>query len=174
MSRRNPEYVDPFAGTEKGMRLQGVLPLTCCERLAAVLADARGEVRFQLHFVQAGSGRHRVAGKVEATVTLECQRCLGPFAVTLESEFELALVESEAGAERAMEQDGLEAVIVAERSLRIADLLEDELLLALPAVPRHAEGHAACRPLEFSRPEAVREAPKPANPFAILADLKTH
>ncbi|MGF1644819.1 MAG: DUF177 domain-containing protein [Thiotrichales bacterium] len=159
---------------DKSARLEGALPLARFERLSAALADPQGEARFRLAFRHLGAGRYRVSGELDADLTLQCQRCLNPFAARIESRFELAMVESEEAAERALEQDALESVIVNEQSLSVVELLEDELLLALPAIPRHPEDAADCHPPTFTQTETVTETPAKANPFASLASIKKH
>jgi uncharacterized protein len=54
------------------------------------------------------------------------------------------------------------------RSLDLVSLVEDELLLALPLVPRH---EVCPQPLPMSHGDDVQEEPAP-NPFAALAVLK--
>ena len=69
--------------------------------------------------------------------------------------------------------EAVEPLLLAEARLRVRDLLEDELLLSLPQVPRHSPGECATDNRKSSRlatGEAASEAP---NPFAKLANLKT-
>ena len=53
------------------------------------------------------------------------------------------------------------------------DLIEDELILAIPPAPRHPEAECAVKLADYQR-EPETEAPKAAkvNPFAVLAELK--
>jgi uncharacterized metal-binding protein YceD (DUF177 family) len=60
--------------------------------------------------------------------------------------------------------------LVVEAPLSLAELAEDELLLAMPMSPGHAEGQC-----EVAFPVTVGEAPvaeKRANPFAELRGFK--
>jgi uncharacterized protein len=100
---------------------------------------------------------------------LICQRCLGPVKIALHAEPHLAWVKTdEALAALPEEYDPL---LSADGRVALADLVADELLLALPLVPRH-EGGTACRDL----PEAAAESATPdeerKKPFAELAKLK--
>jgi uncharacterized protein len=70
----------------------------------------------------------------------------------------LELAESREAAEAA--DDAVDRV-VASRSMAVAGLVEDELLLALPMVPVH----------ERCEPPAKDDGTKPS-PFAVLAGLK--
>ncbi|MDP1159869.1 YceD family protein, partial [Klebsiella variicola] len=55
------------------------------------------------------------------------------------------------------------------RHLDARELIEDELLLALPLVPRHAN---CPQPLPGAGEQAEPEAEQRPNPFAALAALK--
>jgi uncharacterized protein len=104
-----------------------------------------------------------------APAWLTCQRCLRPFESPLQIDQRLRFVRGEAQAE-ALDAELEEDVLALPRALDLRELIEDELLLALPLVPRHETCPA---PLNFSA-EPVEEAVEPerANPFAALQALK--
>jgi uncharacterized protein len=54
-------------------------------------------------------------------------------------------------------------------TLKLVELLEDELLLSLPQVPMHALGQ--CAAAQAGEPEEAATTVK-ENPFAVLAELK--
>ncbi|HSC63177.1 MAG TPA: DUF177 domain-containing protein [Caldimonas sp.] len=101
-------------------------------------------------------------------VTLECQRCLQPMRVSLAAERRLFFVEGEEAAE-ALDVESEDDVLALTPVLDLADLIEDELLLALPLVPRHDRCPEPL-PRAFVEDDPVLD---PAdNPFAVLATLK--
>lgn len=102
-------------------------------------------------------------------VWLTCQRCLRPFELPIEIDRPLRFVRGEAQAE-ALDAELDEDVLALPRALDVRELIEDELLLALPLVPRHESCPA---PLNFSA-DPVDDAVEPerANPFAALQALK--
>ncbi|OOS23838.1 hypothetical protein B0681_09340 [Moraxella porci DSM 25326] len=108
--------------------------------------------------------------QVTGGVSVGCQRCLEPLSIDLSGEYRLALLndESEIGL-----IDGAEYVLIdelgesARRLLPIKDLLEDELMLALPLSPRHED----CDMLVESAGDKIEEEVQ-ENPFAALAALK--
>jgi uncharacterized protein len=62
-----------------------------------------------------------------------------------------------------------DVLVVAEGSLRPLELVEDEIILALPLVPRHPDG------VECAGTAGAPSAPEPekrANPFSVLRNLK--
>ncbi|MFZ0788766.1 MAG: YceD family protein [Chromatiaceae bacterium] len=104
------------------------------------------------------------------TIRLVCQRCLGAVSVPLDAPVALALVRDAAQAEAL--PDHLDPMEVEEGRIRPLDLVEDELLLAIPQVPMHPPGRCA----ELYEPAADAdqgvEVPGPENPFAVLAHMK--
>jgi uncharacterized protein len=103
----------------------------------------------------------------EADVILQCQRCLLPLdeAVHVDRHFRFVADEDAAAA---LDDEIEDEVLVLAKSLNLRDLVEDEMLLALPLVPRHDVCPEAV-PLQFGDVEAVEEK---ANPFASLAILR--
>ena len=90
---------------------------------------------------------------VKGSVRMECQRCLGnvDLALQLDSRLELAANEAEILAA----DDEVERV-VARRDMNVADLVEEELILALPMVPRHEQCFAATEAEEGDQPSAFK------------------
>lgn len=114
----------------------GVLLAGPLERLAsAVIALGEG-VALDAAFSTDETGRPLIEGRARADITLRCQRCLEPMTTTLEAPFRLAVAVSEADAERLPEE--LDAVIIDGDFIDTAAMVEDELILALPLVGRHA------------------------------------
>ncbi len=72
---------------------------------------------------------------VEADIPLVCQRCLGVVEWPVESTARVAIVTDLAAADRLDAE--LEPFIAADGRLVLRDLAEEQLLLALPLVPRH-------------------------------------
>jgi uncharacterized protein len=68
---------------------------------------------------------------------IECQRCLAPYEQSFDVEATYRLVATEAEAEEfPLDEDELD-VIVGSRQFDLIDLIEEELLLSLPLVPKH-------------------------------------
>ena len=102
---------------------------------------------------------------IRATAELTCQRCLAPVRRVLESASRLAFVPSDETRVPAEH----EAVACDPHRLDLAALVEDELLLALPIVPKHEHCPA---PWISAAPAQTAEDAAPAHPFAALASLK--
>lgn len=106
---------------------------------------------------------------LSTSLPLTCQRCLGPVDVPLTIERVFRFVETEAQAE--LEDDASpEDLLVLSRDFDLAALIEDEVLMDLPVVPRHEVCPVPVK-LAAADPDFEETAPKP-NPFAVLAGLK--
>ena len=100
---------------------------------------------------------------MDGSVRLECQRSLGTldFPLHLAAQLELAASEAEIMAA----DDDIERV-VASREMSVVALVEDEVLLALPMVPRHercrtaAGSGANAQPSAFEALAALRKLDK--------------
>lgn len=164
--------IDPWRAVGSGLELAGEAPQDTLPRLCKALSALGGAVdwpaRFELRFERDPKGRTLVVGQVALRVRLVCQRCLGEVAVGLEGPIALALLHSEAQAEGLAEP--WEAVLVGEEGIRPLDLVEDELLLAIPLVPLHAVGD--CAPPPAARATSSVGAQPRDNPFAALAGLR--
>ncbi len=174
MSSHLPEFIDPWHFAEIGKEISGHAELAGLLRLVEVLVDNTGEVEFELRFRKGEKRRVHISGCVRAELSLECQRCLEPVRVPVATELDVVVVEGyeEAG----MLGDEFEPLLAGDKRIRLTELVEDELLLALPQVPMHQRGDCTANAHNIGwSPEQVDEdeGQKKPNPFAVLADLKS-
>ena len=145
------------------------IPLTEFPRVLPQLVNPVGTATGRVSFSREGT--LPVADvQVRASAQLTCQRCLKPVAWEVDSSGRAALVATAAEAERVPEW--LETVLAADNRISIRDLVEEELLLSLPLVPRHAA--LECAGDAAAAGAAVPEAGEPAEthrPFAQLSEL---
>ncbi len=175
-----PRSVDPFRLAEQESTLEGRIPLERLARLADCLWDdqppeASQSCQVVLTFGKDDERRRIVSGRVEATVTMQCQRCMGPMPVRLMSVFSLGLVTSDEQARQLPKE--LEPFLTDDFRADLWSMVEDELLLVLPPFPLHERDDCpATETLEALEPD--HSAPVPdeearENPFSVLADLKS-
>lgn len=160
-----PEFVDPLALVEKRRQFKGSLPLSQMPELQELLFDREGSVRVELNFGKEGRVA-AVTGSVQAELKLMCQCCLGPIPWTVSSIVNLGVVGSIDEADRLPES--YEPLLLEADAIPLADIIQEELLLAIPTIPQHER----CEP---DVPRETRPAPettKRPNPFAVLANLK--
>ncbi|WP_343133209.1 YceD family protein [Dyella sp. M7H15-1] len=139
-------------------------------RLCEVLADDAGSATYALDFGRDEYGTNYVDVRVQAPLRLICQRTLEPFVMPVTVDSRLGLIRSER--EESALPAGVEPLLVAEDDkLNPIDVIEDELLLALPLVPMNPD---SALPEEVIRPpmEATSIEERPDNPFAVLRELK--
>jgi len=175
-STYDPRMLPLAAFARSGGQLPGSTPIADLPRLYAQSVDAAQEG--EAHFHAAGSERFDATGHPQVwlhvsghcQLTLECQRCLRPARVGLAFERDFRFVANEALA-AVEDEESEEDVLVFARQFDLLDLVEDELLMAMPLVPMHDTCPVAPR---FSVADANFDATaaQPANPFAVLADLK--
>jgi len=140
------------------------VPVNRLERIVSHLTRRDGLVTGAIALVME---QGRIVADVDLAATLEvrCQRCLEPMQLPIESHSRVALVASEADGEAVPPE--LETALAPGGKLRLADLVEEELLLALPAAPRHP---GQCpRDTGESREERFEEPTQ--RPFADLGAL---
>jgi uncharacterized protein len=165
MSEGLPVVVDPFRLAERGQTVRGRLPVARLGRLSECLADTAGEVGVELEFLQEARSRTVVHGAVRASLRMVCQRCLEPVEVPLDVAVRLVAVRTEVEADRL--DEGEDALVAVDGRVFLPDLVEDELLLAMPQVPMHPAG--VCRPA-VAAADGDAESDRP-RPFAELAAL---
>ncbi len=148
-------------------------------RFTRLLEETQGlGAEAPLRYEATGSLRSDAAGmdevwlhlKAEAVLPLTCQRCLGPVdaEVAFDREFRFVATEELAAVE---DEESEEDVLVLSRNFDLAELVEDELLMALPVSPKH---DVCPQPVKLQAADAdFVDAPdvKP-NPFAVLEQLK--
>ena len=138
MSAR-PATLDSLQFATAGRNLSGEFTAAESDRLGDILDPSHGAVQYTLSGGLQG-GRPVLRLHIEATVRLECQRCLEPFSMPLTIEPVLLVARDEVELSRWEAEDGLLDAIQADSRLDVQKLVEDEILLGLPLVPRHPDG----------------------------------
>ena len=153
-----PAVIDGLAFARSAGVLKGRLGMDSLPRLAQ--SGCSGAA---LDFILSGEinerGKPGLRLAVTGSVRLECQRCLGEveWPLRIETQLELAVAE----AEMLAADDDIDRV-VAGHDMNVAVLVEDEVILALPMVPKHERCQAAAGADGDSKPSA----------FQALAALK--
>ncbi len=158
--------IDAFEFCRSNGHREGVTPVAEMSRLNTDCADHSGQIAWTMDGATSKLGYPQISLTVSGTVQLMCQRCLAPFAFEMDSGTVLMLGKDDDNAdeiEHLIDDESID-VIVGSRTCDIRDLIEDEALLALPQVPKHA----ACP--DSALLDAV-QSDKPS-PFAELKSLK--
>jgi uncharacterized protein len=123
-------------------------------------AEIRVSARFSNY-----EGHIAVDGALQGRVTMTCQRCMQPAPVDVDDEFRLLIVDDEADA--TAEIGGFEPIVADPARFDLRWLAEEQALLSLPLVPKHANDECANR----SAQQQPNDAPAVQRPFANLRDL---
>ncbi|MCW5221812.1 YceD family protein [Verminephrobacter aporrectodeae] len=172
----SPQRLHVKAFAQAGGRLAGQDSLLKYERLAQEAKGLHPDLRVdweavgEMRQIADGAAQVWLRLQVRAGFPMECQRCLTTVDVPLEVGRRFRFVADEATAE-ALDDSCEEDLLAMSREFDLRALIEDELLMALPAVPKHDE---CPRPVAQAFPDddfdaALAEKP---NPFAALADLR--
>ena len=147
--------------------LEGEIPLARLVRLAELLNSDAGSVKARLVFRQHQKGTLILTLQCEAALELICQRCLEPVSNVSVGEVEFGLVATEA--ELSQLPEAYEAIVLDGERFSPAELIEDELIVSLPLVPRHVD-RDQCGPLAGKLGSIESEAKSGSRASAPMAD----
>lgn len=163
-----PRQGDPRKFAQQGVSLDGFVPVVEMPRLVEVVKDTSGNIEAELVFGISEEGKRVVTGSAHGDVSLMCQRCLEPVKVLVESNISLAIVWDEEAANGLPQY--LDPWIVGEGAADFYEMIEEELLLSLPAVAYHSEPCLDSKLYSSGKPVEVKET---KNPFKVLEQLKS-
>jgi uncharacterized protein len=128
---------DLDALAEREAVLSGEIGLRQLTRLREILHSDRGNIQASLKFHRQTDRSVTVDLSFETVLELTCQRCLEPVVRSVSERSSLTLLAPESMNSRVAKEG--EAVVLTEGRLNPAALIEDELIVSLPIIPRHAE-----------------------------------
>ena len=134
--------VDSFRFAQASQTWRGEADIRDFARLAEALPESRGPLLYEARGFVDRERRPCLEVGVETVLTLVCQRCLGTMPWPLKVARRLYLARTEGEAERLEAEAGQAAdaeVLAAPGPVDLAALVEDEVLLGLPLIPRHEE-----------------------------------
>ena len=185
-----PPMVDAFEFARRGQVVAGAFAIQRLGRLLDGLPEQPvldlpktpgmpghpGVVVYRVQGEVRQNGKSYLSVLVQALIVLDCQRCLGPLVLPVDhaAEFELARRESDLEADATeLDEDDLDQPekVVGSRRFDLVGLIEDELILEVPFIPRHVQcpGEGG----ELSGPRNDEPATERESPFAALGSLKS-
>ncbi len=160
---KNMKHIDTARFCKDGASLSGVLSEAQLPRLAAEVLPTTG---FSAAWEAQGVSPDYLNLTLKATVQMRCQRCLGAMVEVIDVSYRFQFVTDEATAQAMDESSDEVDTLVHSRQFDLQEMVEDEMLMALPLVCLHENcpeaGVAAFLPVDT----------KP-NPFSILKNLKS-
>jgi len=162
-----PDRLDLIATAEAGRLLRGTIAVADLQRVLPELLSDKGELLVELDLGKAPDGVRFLSGSIQGDIELKCQRCMEGMKMPLDLAFSLGLVQSQEAANDL--PDCYEPLVLTGEPAIIADVVSDEVLLALPIVPMHS-GSIECQKFVQAYKPSISEQRE--NPFAVLAELK--
>ena len=168
-----PKDLDLRGLAARGVVVKGTASLEAMPRLreAGIGLDTQAVAEFR--FSRDEEARYIVESRVEATLTMVCQRCLGGMELPLVAGSRMACVWDDSDALAL--PGGLEPLMVGEVA-DLSEIAEEEILLAVPVSPTHDEDclkEQRRHPQESERePEQIPEQ-RAKGPFAVLEKLRS-
>ena len=167
-SSQLPSFLEPRKLADQEAEIKGQTTVARLPRLAE-FRDSQDEiVEVALRFGRDEERRQQVKGTVKTHLQLTCQRCLEPVQTAVVANVALVMVYDEEQIKAL--PDHLDPWLVTDEKIILSELLEEELLLALPLVAMHEQCPTV---LHTSAEPAAAAESKRDNPFAVLAQLKS-
>lgn len=162
-----PEHIDPFRYAEQNLSMDGSVKIADMRRLGSLLSTDDALVAVALQFGIDEQGITFLNGHLKTNLSLQCQRCMKPFTYEIISDFRLGIVNTLDEANALPEH--YEPALAEEGQLALRELIEDEVILNMPIIPKHeAEDCEVKLPLT----DSGWEQGEGANPFHVLKSLK--
>jgi len=169
-TRAGADVVLPYKLARQAGGWRGTIAIDEFLRFGELISGADGPVAVELAFRLDEEGRCRMQGRATVRVRIECGRCLLPQARAIDAPLDLCVVASDTSASELVSE--LEPYVLDGDEVRVADLVEDDLILALPHQVCDEPQTCPNRPaLEYGEGAETEQASgERANPFAALAD----
>lgn len=171
MANKLPGRVAPLELARRHARIEATVPVARFRRLAEALYAADSDVSVDLAFELVDRDIAIVRGSLQAELRVLCQRCLQPMWQRLDLKPALQFRTKGVREPVADEEGALEPVEMdTDETVDLAELVEDELILGLPTVARHAPESCPAKRMRFG-PALAEKPAEEGNPFAVLKDL---
>jgi uncharacterized protein len=159
-----PPVIDAIEFARKGLEIHDTIALSQFSRLSDALASSEGKLSYKLAGYIGADKKPGLRLAMQGDVQLTCQRCLEPLGFEVNVDGDFTLVTDEGQIPSQDEEGDIKDYLLASPQMSVIDLLEDELLLALPFAPKHE----ACED-----GAALKTQTEKQSPFAVLKGLKT-
>lgn len=164
---RIPQRVDPTKLAQKRSSYDGVFAKDHLARLADVVVEIERDIEVKVDFDVDLQGIIAIVGNASTAVKCVCERCGEPFTIDLAADFKYTPDQKKIESFGiSTEYDFVDTDEFGE--IDLLALVEDELMLALPLVPKHDK----CPDFEGYWVSGKIEEEAKTNPFAVLKNLK--
>ncbi len=167
-----PRTLDVRRAAARGATVRGLVQPVDLPRFRTLLAADEGAIEVVLSLSRDEENRYLANVSVRAEVTVTCQRCLEPMPIVLTGDTTLGVVWREAQAAQLPRQ--LDPLVVEGEACDLWELVEEELILSLPAFSYHDTQQCRDSLAGFAAPPPEEDGagPESPNPFEVLGQLK--
>ncbi len=164
--------VDPYKLAKATRTFHGELAVASMNRLVSQLVSGDGCLEYELAFYIDEHGLNVVAGKICGTFVVKCQRCLRACMCPLDVTFLVSPVITVKDSREL--PDEYDPVLLVDGKIDLLELVEEELILAMPIVVMHEPGDIECvKNVLIEEPiSVVGNNLEQENPFAVLQTLQ--
>ncbi|QSX31474.1 MULTISPECIES: 23S rRNA accumulation protein YceD [Shewanella] len=167
-----PVSIDPIRAASSRLDFQGVVPGKQLKRLNELCAGDCSDVTVSLECGVDLQGIVYLKGKAVTELTLICQRCMTLFTTEVTVDFCFSPCRTEAEIDELPDAyDPIECNEIGE--IRLHQLIEDELILAVPLIPAHEDNDCSLGSQDMVVGEIDPAQEERPNPFAVLEKLKS-
>ena len=145
--------------------LSGSISLSRLTRLSSLVMSDDANIKLSFEFLTSEYQHPSIKGHIETELLVECQRCLAPMIHPVNMDFDLLIDASEED----VQSFQIDTVFTDDGYLDVFEVIEDELILALPLISMHEDLSCNTNWQADSNEEQVVEK---NNPFAVLESLK--
>ena len=166
MNQATTLLIDNIAFAKKNERLSGKLLLGQCPRLSEMLKDATGHQKNHIQYTLQGktdvTERYFLHLTIVCQLVTQCQRCLDDMPLQFQLDFDYLIVDDVNDNEDAeLDSDDTYDLQQASKAMDVVQLIEDEVLMAMPIAPTHQDNCGVLKTQSGEKP----------NPFAMLKGL---
>lgn len=161
-----PKQIDPFQLVDHETTLKGDLSLSEMVRLQEFLYEKSGVATIHLEFGRDKLGFAFIRGIIKTGFKVICQRCNTPMTLDLVIAVEDSPVRSDEEAEQLPKN--YDPILLGSGELSLLTMVEEEILLSIPIVPRHPEREC---PVKTSQLAEWEDEKDDTNPFLTLKKL---
>ena len=151
----------------KTRSLSDELAVASLARVKSVAMEDSGPFAVRFAF-EPQQGLVLVTGTVSGHINVRCERCLESLCIEVDSELRVAL--DDGGSNEGLPA-GYETISMTDGQVRLAELVEDEVLLAVPLVARHEDGQCGALAKQLEQLRASPASKATTSPFAGLDKL---
>ena len=159
LDRPLPEYVDVRKVFLENEEVSGFVASEKLVNMRDILVGENAKVNAILNFLKDKTGRRIITGELTATIEVACQRCLEPLELIIEDYISLIVVDDDESAQRL--EKNYEGWVCSTHKLCLAELIEEQLILALPLVSVHSDSSCSQHGLQYLSLIHISEPTRP-------------